>query len=319
MSAVWDMTLPWAEEYWDMEVLARFKRAGFTYLSATIQDIPATFRGVTQAIQRFKELARPQSDWLTFGDSVAEIEQGRQQGKLVLGINVQDTLQLEMELSRVEVLRSCGVRHMVLAYQTRNYVADGCAEASNAGLSNFGRQVVKEMGRVGMTVDCSHTGHRSSLEAIELSRHPPIFSHSNAYAVCPHIRNIRDDQIRACADRGGVVGVVGIGSFLGDAAARSETMFRHIDYIVTLVGPEHVGIGTDYLKDMAPIWPWMRGQKEVAWPDPTGTQLYEGECFQPEQLPELIGLMQGHGYGAEVIQGILGGNFQRVYAAAERG
>src|SRR5258705_8588111 len=106
------------------------------------------------------------------------------------------------------------------------------------------------MNRVGMTVDCSHTGRRSSLEAIELSERPAIFSRSGAYSVCAHIRNIRDEQIRACAARGGVIGVVGIGAFIGDAKARTESVFRHIDYTATLVGPQHVGLGTDYVKDM---------------------------------------------------------------------
>ena len=104
---------------------------------------------------------------------------------------------------------------------------------------------------MGMIVDCSHTGRRSSLEAIERSALPVIFSHSNAHAVCAHIRNIHDEQIRACAAGGGVVGIVGIGAFLGDAHAKSETMFRHLDHVASLVGPEHVGGGIDRPSDAA--------------------------------------------------------------------
>ncbi len=324
------MTVPWGTVHRDMEILRRYKRAGYTFVSLTMQDSPPTYEGTLKSIRSFQDEARAQSDWLVFGTSVAEIEQGRRAGKLVFGINLQETLQIGMDLSRLASLRQIGVRHMLLAYQIRNFVADGCAEAGDAGLSNYGRLVIKEMNRVGIVVDCSHTGRRSTLEAIELSERPPIFSHSGAYAVQAHIRNIHDDQIRACAAKDGVIGVVGLGTFIGDLKARSETYFRHIDHIVEQVGPAHVGLGTDYLapvfydkeatrkkfehSDMK-LWP----DPKIAWPDPTGKQLPmgEGTCFQPEQLAELIGIMLAHGYPAEAVRGILGANFKRVYAAVE--
>jgi membrane dipeptidase len=314
---VWDMTLPWLQEQQEIETLARYKRAGFTFVSATAEDFPPTYEGVRECIARFKEKAKAHSDWLAIGGSAAEVDRGRREGKLVVGFNVQDTVQLGAELSRIEALHAIGVRHMLLAYNTRNFVADGCAEVSDAGLSNFGRRVVAEMNRLGMIVDCSHTGRRSSLEAIELSQHPAIFSHSGVYSICAHIRNIRDEQIRACASRGGVIGVVGIGAFIGDPEARAGSLFRHIDHIATLAGPEHVGLGTDYVKDMNGVWQSIRAQKDTAWPDPTGTQLYEGGCFQPEQLGELVAIMLSHGYSTKAIEGILGANFRRIYAIGE--
>jgi membrane dipeptidase len=316
-SDVWEMTLPWVPEYQDIATLARYRQAGFTFVSTTTEDFPPTFEGVLGCIRQVKESIRAQADWLVFGSSLADIDAGRRAGKLVVGFNVQDTIQLGTDLSRVKVLYDAGVRHMLLAYNTRNFVADGCAEVADAGLSNFGRQVVREMDRVGMVLDCTHTGRRSSLEAMELSGRAPVFSHSGAYSVCAHIRNIHDEQIRACAARGGVIGVVGIGAFLGDPEARTESMFRHLDYIATLVGPEHVGLGTDYVKDMNAVWEAVRPIKETAWPDPTGAQLYEGGCFQPEQLIELVEIMLTHGYSAGDVKGILADNFRRVYAMAE--
>lgn len=325
-SDIWDMTLPWLPIYWDMDVLARYRRAGFTFVSLTLQDWPPTFDGTRQCIERFKKTAAAHADWLTFGASLAEIDKGRHEGKLVVGCNSQETRPVGEDLSRIEALRALGVTHMLLAYNVRNLVADGCAERADAGLSNFGRQVVREMNRVGMIVDCSHTGRRSSLEAIELSERPVIFSHSGAHAVCPHIRNIRDEQIRACAMRGGVIGVVGVGAFLGDLAARTESLFRHIDHISTLAGPEHVGLGTDYVRilparDFPSEWaiddPLVRSWPDAAnaWPDPTGTQLLveESRCFGPEQLTQLIETMLAHGYPDEAVQGILGGNFKRAF------
>lgn len=332
-SEVWDMTLPWLEIYWDLDVLARYKRAGYTYISATLQDWPPTIDGMRRCIEQFKQVAAAARSWLTFGSSIGDIERGRKEGKLVLGLNSQEACLIGEDLTKIADLYALGVRHMLLAYNVRNLIADGCAEVADAKLSNFGRRVVAEMDRVGMIVDCAHTGRRSSLEAIEISENPVIFSHSNAYAVCPHIRNIHDDQIKSCAEREGVIGVVGVGAFLGDAAARSETMFRHIDYIASLVGPEHVGLGTDYvrilpLKDFLPEWEATSSIRSArswpdstdAWTDPTGTQIAveEGRCFAPEQLTELVAIMLEHGYAENVISGILGGNFKRVYREAER-
>lgn len=327
-SAVWDMTLPWVPIYWNIDVLARYRRAGYTFVSATLQDWPPTFEGTRSSIERFKEMTREHQEWLTFGSSLAEIDAGKRAGKLVIGLNSQETRPIGEDLSRIEALRALGIRHMLLAYNVRNLVADGCAEVADAGLSNFGRQVVAEMGRAGIIVDCSHTGRRSSMDAISLSRYPAIFSHSNAYAVCPHIRNISDEQIRACAASGGVIGVVGVGAFLGDAEARAPSMFRHIDYIASLVGAQHVGLGTDYVsilpaKDHAAAW---AASEEKSWPDPangwpnpTGTQLSveDSHCFAPEQLAELVTIMLAHGYSTDAVRGILGANFRRVYAAID--
>jgi membrane dipeptidase len=322
-SDVWDMTLPWMPLYWDLDILARYKRSGYTFVSTTTQDWPPTFEGTQRGIEQFKELARTAADWLMFASSLADVERGKQEGKLVVGFNSQETRPIGEDLSRIENLYALGVRHMLLAYNVRNLVADGCAELADAGLSNFGRQVVREMNRVGMIVDCAHTGRRSSLEAIELSETPVIFSHANAYSVCPHIRNIRDEQIRACAARGGVIGAVGVGAFLCDREARAESMFRHIDYMTSMVGPEHVGLGTDYVsvfpvKDNLALWESEKAWPDPAnaWPNPTGTQLPVGDshCFRPEQLSELIEIMLAHGYSSQTVRGILGANFKRVYA-----
>lgn len=314
---VWDMTLPWPRLYWEMDVLRRYHEAGYSFISLTVQDLPATFEGVQAELKTFQEMCEPESDWLCFGSSLDAVDAGRREGKLVLGVNVQDTALVHEDLGRLDTLKRLGVRHMLLAYQVRNLAADGCAEPADAGLSMFGRELVKEMNRVGMVVDVSHVGRRSSLDAIELSDAPVIFSHSGALSVCKHIRNIDDEQIKACAQTDGVVGVVGIGAFLGDAPARTEAVFAHMNHMVQLVGPSHVGIGTDFINDMSVTWAGMQPARETAWRDPYGTQLYEGDAFAPEQLAPLVTLMDDHGYGDDAITGILGANFRRVYQAVE--
>lgn len=315
---VWDMTVPWVEMYWSIEVLHRYRSHGYTFANLTIQDMPASFEGVQSEIAKFQELCEPHADWLCFGSTTQQISQGRKEGKLVIGLNVQDTELVHDDLARLQILKAIGVRHMLLAYQTRNRAADGCAEPDDAGLSMFGRSLIREMNRVGMIVDVSHVGRKSSLQAIECSELPVIFSHSGIQSVCQHIRNIDDDQIKACAASGGTIGVVGIGAFLGDPEASAQTVFRHIDHVVQLVGPEYAGIGTDFIDDMTPTWEGVLSAKDTAWRDPYGTQLYEGVAFAPEQLRELVCLMIDAGYPDDAIENILGGNFKRVFEQYEK-
>jgi membrane dipeptidase len=167
------------------------------------------------------------------------------------------------------------------------------------------------MNRVGMLVDGTHTGYRTTMDAMEVATAPFIFSHCNAWSVFPHYRNIRDDQIKACAASGGVIGVNGLGEFLDDPHATSQSIFRHIDHMVNLVGPAHVGIGLDYVKDTARFWDWLRENPDM-WLEIDGKPHADTAFDQPEQIAELCELMLAHQYAEDYIHAILGGNFTRV-------
>jgi membrane dipeptidase len=247
--------------------------------------------------------------------TVADIHLAKASGRLGLLFHIQDTRSLEDRLEAVQVLFDLGVRHLGLTYNSRNSVGDGCTEPEDAGLSRFGRSLVAEMNRVGMVVDLSHGGYRTTMEAMAASARPVIFSHSNADVVYTHYRNIKDDQIRACAQTGGVVGVNGLGAFLGDNKARSETIFRHIDHLVTLVGPQHVGLGLDYVKDTESFWNWVFKSGDL-WPLNQG-KAHERTAFAgPEQIRDLAILMLDHGYGTAAVHAILGGNWLRIFTDA---
>ncbi|MBT7648615.1 MAG: hypothetical protein HN768_16380, partial [Rhodospirillaceae bacterium] len=184
-------------------------------------------------------------------------------------------------------------------------------ERTDAGLSRVGIRVIEEMNRVGMLVDGTHTGYRTTMEAMEVSTAPFIFSHCNAWEVFPHYRNIRDDQIKACAASGGVIGVNGLGEFLDDPRATSASIFRHLDHMVQLVGPAHVGIGLDYVKNTGRFWNWLRDNPDM-WPEIDGKPHTDTDFAQPEQIPELCELMLAQQYSEDDVHAILGGNFARV-------
>lgn len=208
-SLVWDMTLPWTPDYVYERILPRFHRAGVDVISLTVmgpeRDLPGTFAHVAKVSSHIDV-----TPGMRRCGTVAEIRAARSAGELALVYNFQETKHFDTGLETIAAWHALGVRHALLAYNSRNRVGDGCSERTDAGLSRWGVAVVEEMIRVGMLVDGTHTGHATTMDAINVCRDhgaPFIFSHCCAHAVVPHYRNIHDDQIRACAETGGVIGV----------------------------------------------------------------------------------------------------------------
>lgn len=213
----------------------------------------------------------------------------------------------------VEVYYKLGVRHALLAYNQKNSVGDGCHERTNAGLSRYGITLVKRMNRIGMIVDLTHTGYKTTMDVFEHVSAPVIFSHSNPRALYDHERNIADDQIRACAATGGVIGVNGIGVFMAENDASTELLLRQIDYLVQLVGPAHVGIGLDWVYDL-PSLIEITARSLDTYPA-QGYERRDMQIVQPEQLPEVTEGLLKRGYGESDLEDILGGNWLRVARA----
>jgi membrane dipeptidase len=157
-------------------------------------------------------------------------------------------LALGHELHRVDVLYGAGIRLAGLTYMKKTYVGDGQSERTDCGLSELGVEVVRRMNDLGMVVDLSHAGSRTALEAIEVSRVPVVFSHNAAHAIWPTARTRSDQDFVACAAKGGLVCVTAVpNSLSNDPHQNINSVLDHYDYLVKLVGVEHVGIGTDTL------------------------------------------------------------------------
>jgi len=244
--------------------------------------------------------------------TVAGIRQARRDGCLGIFFDIEGGSALNGQLAMVELYRDLGVRWMLIAYNKNNLLGGGCQDVDK-GLTAFGRRVVREMERVGMTVCCSHTGFRTTMDVMRLASRPVIFSHSNPLAVWQHKRNIRDEAIRACAETGGVVGINGVGLFLGENDNRPETVVRHIDHVAQLVGPDHVGLGLDFVFDSSELDDFLRANPQMFPPEDgyaRGVRM-----VAPESLLGITDGLLKRGYTATHVRKILGGNFLRVAEA----
>ncbi len=216
---------------------------------------------------------------------------------------------LEGSLAVLRQFFRLGVRCLLLTWNGRNELADGVGEGPSAGgLSNFGREVVREMRRLGMVLDLSHLAPAGFHEALDLYDGIVVATHSNARALHDHPRNLTDDQIKLVAQTGGVVGVAFMPAFLSSGTPSVETVVDHIEHMAGLVGDEHVCIGPDF--SYGPVAEEHRKQRK-----------YEGikvDLTVPYPIPDAASLpnleeaLRRRGFGEEAMANVLGKNLLRV-------
>ena len=216
-AVVCDLTMPWSSgpREGGTEALTGAVKADIDFVSLTMGAEFSTTHDTLRLIAA--ERARiAASDALAFVETVDDITRAKEAGRLAIGFHFQGAGPLANDVDLIPVFYALGMRHMILSYNQRNRFCDGCNEPNDGGLSRLGMRAVDELNRVGMILDCSHLSYLSSMQIIERSSAPVIFSHSNAAAVLPSYRNIKDDQIIACANKDGLIGICGVGKFLTD-------------------------------------------------------------------------------------------------------
>jgi membrane dipeptidase len=243
--------------------------------------------------------------------SMDDVETAAAAGRTSVSFDLEGLVALDGDVGLIRVYRDLGVRQMGFAFNRNNRFAGGCHD-DDAGLTPLGRRAVSEMHRHGVVVDGSHTGRRSTLDIMHAAEAPTVFSHSNCDAVHQHPRNLTDDQIRACAATGGVIGINGLSLFLGPGEP-IDAIVRHVVHVADLVGTDHVGLGLDAVPDTGVLHRALDAAPEF-WPPDAG---YGSDIrsVQPARMPEVAERLAEGGFGENEVASVLGRNFARVARA----
>lgn len=297
----------------DIGHLLRFREIGASFVSVNVGYAPNDADSTLKILESFRRQLTMDERFL-LAASATDVATAHASGRLAVAFDLEDANPLDGRLDLVERYHRLGVRTLVPTYNFRNAAGSGCMDTEDGGLTAYGRALVREMNRVGMVADGSHSSIRTGLDLCEVSTRPVIYSHTCMRSVWNHERNITDEQAKACAATGGVIGITGVGIFLGPNDISIDAVLRHLDYAVELVGPDHVGIGTDYPFDHADFNRELAENPELF---PDGYRRWGPIRFlPPEGLSPLAAALADRGYPDETITGILGGNFMRVASRA---
>lgn len=292
----------------DLSFLSRYKNSGVNFVSLNVGFDLTNQVETLELIDYFHQWILERNDEYMIVGNVQQIFECQLKNILSVAFDIEGCNLLNGKLDMVSRFYTLGVRQMLFAYNKNNSVGGGCFDV-DVGLTQFGKNLIKEFNEVGMVIDCSHVGYQTSMEIIELSKHPIIFSHSNPVRLVNHPRNITDEQIIACAKIGGVIGINGIGIFLGNNDTRTEKIVEHIDYVAQLVGADHVGIGLDCIFSIDEIKSYTKKNPD-AFPSKYGFD--DVAVAEPEQFLEIKKLLAIRGYSKSEINNILGENFLRI-------
>jgi membrane dipeptidase len=311
---VWDQhgCLPLRPDEDVVDDLELYRRAGVDLVSINVgmDHTPTVDAFKVLAAFRRGLLARPER--YLIASTVADVREAKRSGRLAVTFDLEGTEPLDGELALLGAFHELGVRTVLIAYNLRNRAGGGCHDDPEVGLTRYGRDLVRELNELGILVDATHCSPRTTLDLFELSAAPVVFSHSVPTGVKAHARNVTDDQMRACAATGGVVGINGVGLFLGDGEAGTEALVRAVDYAVGVVGAEHVGLGLDYLFDQDELAAHLEQHRDVFPASGGYADFFPPRFVSPSQLPELTAALLRLGYGDADVRAILGGNFLRV-------
>ena len=289
--------------------------AGFATMALTDDDLTTTTRRIAGWFRSLREHA----DHVAHATSVADIRRAQREGRLAVVLAFQNSGPFGDDLDAVELFHRLGVRAAVLAYNQAELAGDGCMEPRDAGLSAFGQRLVREMNRVGMLIDLSHCGERTSLEAIAASGAPVAFTHVGARAVHDHPRCVSDAQLDAVAERGGFVGINAHPAFVraGTAAPGLDDVIDHLAYVADRIGIERVGIGLDFSQppDQSGISAERYAMllRQGVWTEATlPAPPWRYPVPSAAHVPLLTERLLQRGFAEAEVVGVLGGNALRV-------
>jgi membrane dipeptidase len=276
---------------------------------------PDAFLNSLQFVAQWDGFLAHHSETMKRIDSATDIDAARASGKLGVIVGLQNSEHFR-KLDDVDLFYNLGQRVSQLTYNARNMIGNGSTERRDEGLSDFGVAIVERMNRVGMAVDVSHCGDRTTLDAFEASKKTVLITHSNCRAITGHVRCKTDEAIRKMAAQGGVMGITGVRMFVKkDEPTTVEHVLDHYDHVRKLVGPEFLGVGSDI--DLFGYDAMPANERAALHANYKSTYAFRDKddiegLNHPRRMFTLTEGLIKRGYSDADIQGILGGNFRRV-------
>ena len=305
---------------WDRAIFEQMRDGGVTCVNATISYWENTRETLTR-IAEWRRLFAANSDLITPAYSSNDIRRAKKEGRTAITLAFQHCLPIEEEIDMVEIMHDLGVRFMQLSYNNQSTLATGWQEKVDSGITRFGREVIREMNRLGIVIDMSHSAELSTLNAIELSEKPIAITHANPLSWCDTQRNKSDKVLKVLAESGGMLGFSLYPNHLKDGSETTLDSFCDmVARTVDLMGTEHIGIGSDLVQGQPDgIISWMRSgkwtrqpQDRLTWPVPT-------KWFKDNRdFPGIAGALLGKGFVKEEVEKIMGGNWLRFIETAFR-
>jgi membrane dipeptidase len=300
---------------WNNQIYERVRNSGIDVCFEAVPCLSEKFSESVDQLGKYIAITLREPG-LTPAFNISDIKKAKKEGKQAIMFQMEPQ-SFRRDLDLVEVSYGLGFRMVLLTFNTRNYIGDGCSERTNAGLSYMGLELVERLNKAGMMVTLSHCGTQTALDAIEHSKDPCLFNHTGARALNPKVGRLRsDEELKAVAEKGGVVGVSAIPNQLSlEKEQGIEDHLNHIDYIVNLIGVDHVGIGLDNtFHDQVAFHRKLAASKEVNL-ERTGIVLaadYMRGLESPEEWPNIVRGLVERGYSDSEIEKIISGNALRI-------
>ena len=302
------------------DVLQAVRQSGITAVNFTISD--PTFEGTVGNIALVETLVEQHPEAFLIVRQHSDIARAKREDKIGIMPGFQYTAFLEEKPDRIEMFRQLGVRIMQLTYNNRSIFGDGCLAPGNAGLSKAGIAAVKKMNDVGVALDLSHSGYRTTSDGIAQSSKPVLISHSGCAAIYAHPRNKPDEILKALADRGGYFGVYLMPYVVASPTVPTrEHVLDHVVHAINVCGADHVGIGSDGSIQKTVLTPEQKTafDQDIARRKKLGIGApgedrypYVPDLNGPDHMEVIAIELAKRGQPAPVIEKVLGANFQRV-------
>lgn len=307
---------------WSEKIFRQMREGGVDAVHVTIA-YHENFRETVLNIEQWNRWFEQFPDLIFHGEWASDIDRARETGRTAIFFGFQNPSPIEDDIGLVEVLHKLGARFMQLSYNNQSLLATGCYEAEDPGITRMGRQVIREMNRVGMVVDMSHSADRSTIEAADISERPIAITHANLHSWQPALRNKRDDVVRAVTQNGGMMGFSLYPHHLkGKGDCTVESFCKMIADAAERFGVDHFGIGSDLCQDQPDsVVEWMRvgrWSKQIDYGE--GSASAPGFPPMPDWFADnrhfgnIATGLRGIGFDADEVAKLMGGNWHRFFS-----